>query len=151
MIRSVTANQPTFKTVQFGPGLNVVWADRTKDSTKKDSRNGLGKSTLIEIIHFCLGSTPKKGKGLMVEALADWEFTLELDVSGKTVRATRATGKPRRITVEGDATGLPRSGRASGGECFVDVNDWTDWLGQRLFGLSSAEQPPKYQPQGVSI
>jgi uncharacterized protein YydD (DUF2326 family) len=151
MIRSVTANKPSFKTVQFGPGMNVVWADRTRESSKKDSRNGLGKSTLIEIIHFCLGSTPKKGKGLMVEALADWEFTLELDVAGKPVQATRATGKPRRMTVEGDTAGLPRSGRASGGERYVDVNDWTDWLGQRLFGLSSAEQLPKYQPTFRSL
>jgi len=151
MIRSVTANKQTFKPVQFGPGLNVVWADRTQESTKKDSRNGLGKSTLIEIIHFCLGSTPKTGKGLMVAALEDWEFTLELDVVGKPLRATRATSKPRRINVEGDASDMPRFSRASGGERFVDVNDWTAWLGRRLFGLSGTEPPAKYQPTFRSL
>ena len=61
MIRSVSANQKSFKTVHFEPGFNVVLADRTKDSTKKDTRNGLGKSTLIEIIHFCLGAGARAG------------------------------------------------------------------------------------------
>ena len=59
MIHSVTADRPSFKTVELKPGFNVILAERTKESTKKDSRNGLGKSTLIEIIHFCLGGYPK--------------------------------------------------------------------------------------------
>jgi uncharacterized protein YydD (DUF2326 family) len=56
MIKKLSANQPSFKTVEFSAGFNVVLADRTQESTKRDSRNGLGKSTLIEIIHFCLGA-----------------------------------------------------------------------------------------------
>jgi len=56
MIRSITADKSSFKSIKFENGLNVVLADRTKESTKKDSTNGLGKSTLLEIIHFCLGS-----------------------------------------------------------------------------------------------
>jgi uncharacterized protein YydD (DUF2326 family) len=56
-ILRVRADQPTFRDVTFTSGFNVVLAERTKESTKKDSRNGLGKSTLIEIISFCLGSS----------------------------------------------------------------------------------------------
>jgi uncharacterized protein YydD (DUF2326 family) len=56
MINTISANQPSFKTVEFTPGFNVIIADRTESSGVKDSRNGLGKSTLIEIIHFCLGA-----------------------------------------------------------------------------------------------
>jgi len=63
MIRSITANKESFKTITFEKGMNIILADRTKESTKKDSTNGFGKSTLIEIIHFwyvfrsCLDST----------------------------------------------------------------------------------------------
>src|SRR5580693_5426941 len=57
----VSSNQPSFREVEFKPGFNVILAERTKDATKKDSRNGLGKSTLIEIISFCLGSKGKRG------------------------------------------------------------------------------------------
>jgi uncharacterized protein YydD (DUF2326 family) len=55
MIYSVSANQRSFHTVTFTTGLNVILAERSETSTEKDTRNGLGKSTLIEIIDFCLG------------------------------------------------------------------------------------------------
>lgn len=151
MIRRVTANQPTFKTVEFTPGLNIVWADRTKESTKKDSRNGLGKSTLIEIIHFCLGASTRKGKGLMAKALHDWEFTVELDVGGKSVSATRSVRTPRRITVAGDAPGLVAGSLAGLGEQAIDVASWTEWLGQRWFGLPETWPEGKYRPSFRSL
>ena len=77
MIKKLSANHPSFKIIEFSAGFNVVWADRTQESSKRDSRNGLGKSTLIEIIHFCLGANTSKGKGLLVAALKGWEFTLD--------------------------------------------------------------------------
>lgn len=52
MIYSVSCDKPSFKNIEFKPGFNVILAERTKESTIKDSGNGLGKSTLIEIIHF---------------------------------------------------------------------------------------------------
>ena len=54
MIRTLRCNQSSFHKVTFDRGLNVILADRTKEETKKQSRNGLGKSTLLELIHFCL-------------------------------------------------------------------------------------------------
>ena len=77
MIRAVRCDQPSFRTVDFQPGLNVVLAERTKASTTKDSRNGLGKTTLVEIIHFCLGSNATKGRGLLKEPLSGWTFSLD--------------------------------------------------------------------------
>ena len=64
MIVEVGANRDTFKSIKFGPGFNVVLAERTEESTHKDTRNGLGKTTLLNIIHFCMGSTEKPKKGL---------------------------------------------------------------------------------------
>ncbi len=61
MISAVRANKPTFRTVRFQPGLNLILAERTKESTRKDSRNGLGKSTVLEIVQFCLGARATKG------------------------------------------------------------------------------------------
>ena len=62
MITAVRCNMSSFRDIEFTPGFNVVLADRTKESEDRDSRNGLGKTTLIEIIHFCLGSRTRKGK-----------------------------------------------------------------------------------------
>ena len=40
MIRSITADKPSFKPVIFKNGLNIVLADRTKESSDKDSTTG---------------------------------------------------------------------------------------------------------------
>ncbi len=152
MILRVLANQPTFKTVEFSEGFNVVWADRTKESTKKDSRNGLGKTTLIEIIHFCLGATASKGKGLTVEPLKGWEFSLDLRINEQVIRVSRSTDNPRAVHIEGDTEGWPislsidnRTGRLG-----YNIKEWTSVLGDLYFGLSVSGEN-KYQPTFRSL
>ena len=71
MIKAVKCNKENFKEVQFTLGLNVVMAERTQISTDRDSRNGLGKTTLVEVIHFCLGAGTKPNEGLRVPELND--------------------------------------------------------------------------------
>ena len=89
MIHGIYANQPSFHTVEFTTGLNIILADRKEDATRKDTRNGLGKSTLISIINFCLGARAEKGKGLCIESLADWIFTIDITVGGHRAKASR--------------------------------------------------------------
>jgi len=69
MLHSLSANKSSFHRVEFTAGLNVILADRSDTSTTKDTRNGLGKSTLIEILDFCLGGRASKGKGLIIDPL----------------------------------------------------------------------------------
>lgn len=54
----LSSNLEKFKTVDFKYGLNIIIGERTDPDNKdtKDSYNGVGKSLLIEILHFCLGS-----------------------------------------------------------------------------------------------
>lgn len=84
-LRQLSANQPGFKNVSFRDGFNIVVAERTKESTKKDSRNGLGKSTLIELIHFCLGKGTQKGQVPVVERPQG----LGVQLGAGTLRRTR--------------------------------------------------------------
>lgn len=86
MIYSIKSNKLSFKKIEFKPGFNVILAERTKESTKKDSRNGLGKSTLIEVIHFCLGAS--KGETLSKKEMEGWSFTVDLDLAGKRYSVT---------------------------------------------------------------
>ena len=87
MIHSIKCDKQSFQTINFNPGFNVVVTERTKEATKKDSRNGLGKSTSIEIIHFCLGGN--KGETLSKPELDDWTFTIDIDFVGKRYSITR--------------------------------------------------------------
>ena len=52
----LSANQSTFQTVKFKNGLNfIVGGMSDKSKNKKSTYNGVGKSLLIKILHFCLG------------------------------------------------------------------------------------------------
>lgn len=137
MIHAVRANQASFKTVEFTSGCNVVMADRTKESTKKETRNGLGKSTLLEIIHFCLGASATTKQGLLVDTLAGWEFTLDLTLQGEQISVTRSTATPAKVYIAGNTATWPiqpwydnKNDRFT-----LEVKEWNKVLGHLLFGL----------------
>ena len=153
MIHSVSANKQSFHTVTFTTGLNVILAERAEISTEKDTRNGLGKTTLIKIIDFCLGSRATKGKDLLIEPLAGWAFTLEITLSGNHVKVTRAVDEPNRIIIDGKTDGWieqPDDDEESG-ECVFNADKWCTLLGWALLGLPSSKDQPKYKPSYRSL
>jgi uncharacterized protein YydD (DUF2326 family) len=146
MIRCVRANKATFSSVRFEPGFNVVLADKTDKSSRKDSRNGAGKSLLIEIIHFCLGGNP--GASLKKKELHDWRFTLDLHLGGKELSVTRGLDHPSKVEVLGDASFGPADllSPPTGGSFQVKTTEWTQFLGGAMFGLSADEKPQPFMP-----
>ena len=106
MISSVRSNMPSFKEVEFNSGFNIVLADRTMESTRRDSRNGLGKTTLIEIIHFCLGAQARRNQGLLVDPLKGWNFTLEMKTHDRALVVTRSTDEPNRVDLNQSQGGM---------------------------------------------
>ncbi|MEB3211357.1 MAG: DUF2326 domain-containing protein [Leptolyngbyaceae bacterium] len=153
MIHSVTANRSSFHPVQFEPGLNVILAERTDTSTQKDTRNGLGKSTLIDIIDFCLGSRATKGKGLIIEPLAGWEFTVEITLAANRVKVTRAIDAPNRFVINGDTSGWieqPDTDNTTRERVF-SLERWKTLLGWSLFGVQRTHDALKYKPTYRSL
>jgi len=153
VIHGVFANHSSFHPVEFTAGLNVVLGERTEISTEKDTRNGLGKSTLIEIIDFCLGSRATKGKGLIQESLDDWAFTIEITLSGNRVRATRAIATPNEIWIQGPTYGWierPDEDEETGKYIF-NWERWKTLLGWSIFGLPRSNDTFKYKPTYRSL
>ena len=151
MIYSIKADQPSFKEIHFKPGFNVILAERTKESTKKDSRNGLGKSTLIEIIHFCLGGN--KSETLNKTQVDDWTFTIELDLAGKRYSISRNTTDTNKIFIEGDCSQwsvLPTTDKKTGKQ-MISRNDWTSGLGTLMFDIQPMYDEYKYHPTFRSL
>jgi len=151
MIHSIKCDKPTFKNIQFKPGFNVILAERTKESTKKDSRNGLGKSTLIEIIHFCLGAN--KGETLSKSVLDDWTFTLDIDFAGKRYSVTRNTSNTNKIIIDGNCSEWPIKPDIDKktGEQSISIKDWNRLLGILIFGLQPSYTDLKYTPTFRSL
>ncbi len=151
MITAIRCNMASFREVRLQPGFNVVLADRTKESTRTDSRNGLGKTTLIEIIHFCLGAQARSNSGLMVEHLKGWSFTLEMRLNDRKLIVTRSTDRPSRVELDGDISGLSAANRSLNGTFILRVNELNAILGQLLFGLKEPEPTSKYNPTFRSL
>jgi uncharacterized protein YydD (DUF2326 family) len=151
MIRAVRGNQDSFRAVTFQPGFNVILADKTDKSTRKDSRNGVGKSLLLEIIHFCLGG--QKGTSLKKPALKSSVFTLDLRLARHEFSATRALNHPGRILLSGDLSFVPPEIEAVAEAEGLTIRDsaWTRLLGQLTFNLPLADADEPFTPRFRSL
>jgi uncharacterized protein YydD (DUF2326 family) len=138
MIRSITANDPRFKPVHLRPGLNVLLADTTEGSTAQDTRNGVGKSLLMQVLHFCLGSSAPRSGALTSPALVGWMFTTTLELRGSVVEVTRALGSPQTVGVAGDfdAWGITPTWDDESGSFRLTVDEWRTVLGAEMFALT---------------
>lgn len=92
MIRRVWSSLASFREAHFDAlGLNVVLANRAEDSDETESTNGLGKTTLLRIIHFVLGSDLSKDRVLGHPDLAGVTFGLDLEIAGVAYSIRRNT------------------------------------------------------------
>lgn len=153
MIHELSANQQSFHAVTFTEGLNVILAERSTTSTEKDTRNGIGKSTLIEIIDFCLGSRATKGKGLLIDPLETWAFTLDITLAGNRVKVTRTVAEQNLIVIDGPTKGWPEQPDAEKetGKRVFKADRWRALLGVALFGLPRRTDQLPYKPSYRSL
>lgn len=134
MIIKVWSDLPTFHTVQFEAGMNLVLADRTNDSDETDSTNGLGKTTLLRIIHFCLGSDLSKDRVLRHPKLKGTSFGIDFIFEGKAVTARRNTESHERVSVSSYfLTGTSFANLAAdAAETSISLEDWKSLLTLRF-------------------
>ncbi|MFK0252594.1 ABC-three component system protein [Streptomyces sp. NPDC090445] len=99
MLRRLTANDPRFRAVDFRPGMNLLVAEATPGSAHTDSRNGTGKSSVVELLHFLLGAAVKKTSLPARPALRTTAFSLLLDWPGldEPVQVSRCGAKPNLV------------------------------------------------------
>ena len=99
-IRRVWSDLASFREVFFAAGMNVVLADRAADSEETESTNGLGKTTLLRIIHFCLGSDLARDKVLSHPDLGNVTFCLDFEHGGATYTVRRNTSTAKVVIVD---------------------------------------------------
>lgn len=146
MITRIYANDKRFKAVEFKKGLNVILADRQVESDDKDSRNGVGKTTLINVIHFGMGADLSK-KTLPVDEIEDWVFYFQIELNGMPLKVSRAISDAGIVQVVGNTSDLPVTPEINEktGDVFYKLGDWKKLLGICLFGLIGISED-KYAP-----
>lgn len=153
MIRGIRCDQKSFRTITFQKGFNVVLAERTKQSSSKDSRNGIGKSTLIEIIHFCLGSQNNADARLKAKELEGWTFTLDITIADKDFSISRNTKYSTHVVIEGDFSDWPIQPEFDSKKSIntLKIKQWNALLGMLMFSLPIADETLEYKPSFRSL
>lgn len=136
MIRQITSDLPQFKSLALHEGLNVVLADKSPGASERQTRNGAGKSSLVELIHFVLGANADKQSIFRTANLGEATFRMTFDLGGSTVEVRRSGKKPARVLVQGDSTLWPI--RPIDGA--ISNENWKTVLGKLMFGLPAEDE-----------
>lgn len=142
MIHGISSDLASFKTLTFGPGLNILLADKSEGATDRQSRNGAGKTSFVELIHFLFGGNADKDSIFRSPELTPWSFETRVDVGGALVDIARSGTKPSRIRLQGETSAWPLqpSLDTKSGDLVFSNEQWRTLVGAVFFGLSGTEE-----------
>ena len=102
MITKLSSDLESFKTLTFRPGLNILLADKSEGASDLQSRNGAGKTSFVELVHFLFGANTGKNSIFRSRELSDWTFSASLNIGEKFCSVSRSGMKPSRIGIDGE-------------------------------------------------
>ena len=137
MIHSITSDLESFKTLTLGPGLNILLAEKTAQSTDRQTRNGAGKTSFVELVHFIYGGDAKPDSIFRSDELKPHCFEMRADIGGHAISATRSGTIPACITLQGETEHWPIRPELDKktAELALSNTDWRADLGTLLFDL----------------
>jgi uncharacterized protein YydD (DUF2326 family) len=159
MIYRIFSTLPSFKSLEFHNGLNILLADKSPKATERHTRNRAGKTSLIEIIHFLTGANLPKDSIFRTEELSQASFGMELDLSRAKIVVERTGQNSSKVVLRKIV------GRTDNwpfhvvpdilGEYPLTNRDWRRVLGQLMFGVvdlgEDAADTKKYRPSFRSL
>lgn len=102
----LSANQVSFHTVNFNhSGLTIIVAEKSDIKGKGGNKtyNSVGKSLIIALVNFCLGS---KNNDDFKTKLQNWEFRLKFSINGEVFTAIRNTKNQKTVLLNDKAFSL---------------------------------------------
>lgn len=156
MIHGLSSDLPSFKRVGFMTGLNILLAEKSAGATDRQSRNGAGKTSLVELVHFLFGGNADKDSIFRSQALAGYSFEARVDIAGAVIDVARSGAKPSRIRIDGDTSAwpVPPTLDSKTGELVFSNENWRAALGALLFRLNpdiDGEESGRFRPTFRSL
>ncbi len=135
MITAVFSDLPTFRTLSFQSGLNILVAERHEDATARDTRNGTGKTSFIELLHYLLQDRKNK----------DDDFH-KPELIGRIFGAVFEDGTGQKVIErQSDPAGGPDVAKLNGEN--IDARTLRQILAREWFGLTDEESDETYSPK----
>lgn len=150
MLKRIYSDHPRFKSVKFHSGLNLVLAEKDSKSTDGQTRNGAGKSSLVELISSLYGGDLKKGSLLKTKELEPYRFGMELSISDEPLIIERTGEHSTKIFVKDMPKGLLQLSELDD-EYFCSNDNWLKFLGYSYFGLTESVTQMKNSPTFRSL
>ncbi len=154
MIRNIGSDLASFKALTFNPGLNILLADKSEGASDRQSRNGAGKTSLVELIHFLCGANTPKDSIARSSQLINSTFTIGMDIGDGEVTVARTGKKPSKLEISGSVDALPISPKlVKQRGCYEISNEhWKTSLGTCWFGIAESPDPcAKHAPSFRSL
>ena len=154
MIRRLDSDLESFKTLTFSPGLNVILAAKSPGASDRQSRNGAGKTSFVELVHFLFGADARPDSIFRSKALCDWTFNASVEIGGKTFSISRSGKSSSQVYIDGDMEDWPVDSHP---EFFrvqrqLTNRQWKNVLGALWFGLpSDGNNTDKFKPSYRSL
>lgn len=137
-LSALTSSDPRFKTLRFREGLNILVADRTETSEQGDSRNSIGKTSVVKILRYVLGGDlPSEFKA---PELSEHTFTATLSLpsiegdGADEVTVARAVSPTTRVRVSGWS--------ATNGAVDLHIDEWRELLSRKVFRIPEDTSRP---------
>lgn len=86
-----------FDEIKFHNGINIIYGEKRKTNLQQDSLNGIGKSTALDLINFCLLSNIPPRLKMAAPFLKSYTLGLVIEVDNIDYVIERSTGEPNTI------------------------------------------------------
>lgn len=140
MIHRLYSDLSSFKELRFTRGLNVLLAEKSEGATERHTRNRAGKSSMVEMVHFLLGSNVPKDSLFRTPTIADCEFGMEFDLAAERTTVRRRGTKVSPLAIDGDFSTWPVQPRQRDGCYWITNRNWRLALGALMFGLEDYQE-----------
>lgn len=132
-------------------------ADKSPGATEKQTRNGAGKSSLIELIYFLTGAIPDSSSIWRTDALSQYSFGMKFDLNQARTQIERSGDTSSKVIIQEANPGnwpiKPHHDKSS--EALVISNaHWRTVLGKLMFDLMEGDegaQASKFSPTFRSL
>lgn len=143
MIYQIFSSLPTFKRLEFKPGLNVLLAKKEEGASDRQTRNRAGKTSLIEVIHFLTGSDAGTDSLFRMNTLVNETFSMEFDLGKNKVLTQRSGAQKSKIHVTG--------AEFLGDKADLSNPEWLELLGSKMFALHNIPEIEGRSPKFRSL